>query len=46
MRKAGERLVIEPKQQRPSLLAILASLEPIEDEFPPIEELPYDDVDL
>ena len=46
MRKVGERLVIEPKQQRPSLVALLASLEPIDDEFPPIEELPYDDVDL
>ena len=45
MRKDGDRLVIELKP-RPSLLALLASLEPIEDEFPPIEELPYDDVNL
>jgi antitoxin VapB len=45
MRKDGERLIIEPVPRR-SLLALLASLEPIEDEFPVIEELPYDEFDL
>ena len=45
MRKDGDRLVIELKP-RPSLLALLASMEPIDEEFPPIEELPYDDVNL
>jgi antitoxin VapB len=45
MRKDGERLIIEPAPRR-SLLALLASLEPIEDEFPEIEELSHDDVNL
>lgn len=35
MRKQGDRLVIEPAARR-SLLAVLASLGPIEEEFPPI----------
>jgi antitoxin VapB len=45
IRKEGERLVIEPAPPR-SLLAVLATLGPIEDEFPPIEELPHTRVDL
>ncbi len=45
MRKEGERLVIEPAS-RGSLLALLASWEPIDEEFPVIEELPYDEVDI
>ena len=45
MRKEGERLVIEPAPEK-SLLAVLASLEPIEEDFPPIEELPHGSVDL
>ncbi len=48
MRKEGERLVIEPMPQKSlvALLAMLDSWEPIEEEFPPIEELPYDEVGL
>jgi antitoxin VapB len=45
MRKEGDRLVIEPAPPR-SLLALLATLEPIEEEFPAIEELPHTPVDL
>ena len=45
IRKEGARLVIEPVKKK-SLLELLDSLEPIEDEFPPIEELPLDDVEL
>ena len=45
MRKDGERLVIEPAPKK-SLLELLATLSPIDEEFPPIEELPYDEVDL
>ena len=45
LRKEGERLVIEPVPKK-SLLEILQTLEPIDEEFPEIEELPYDDVDL
>jgi len=37
MRKEGERLIIEPPPK--SLLALLATLEPIEEEFPYIEDL-------
>lgn len=45
MRKEGDRLVIEPAPPR-SLLNVLATLEPIDEEFPPIEELPIEPVDL
>jgi antitoxin VapB len=45
MRKDGDRLVIEPVPAK-SLLAVLATLEPIEEEFPVIEELPHTPVDL
>ena len=45
MHKEGNRLIIEPAPPR-SLLAWLASLEPLEEEFPPIVELPTDAVDL
>jgi antitoxin VapB len=45
MRKEGDRLVIEPTPAK-SLLAVLATLEPIEEEFPGIEELPHTPVDL
>jgi antitoxin VapB len=38
MRKEGDRLVIEPA--RKSLLAVLKTLEPIEEEFPPIPDTP------
>jgi antitoxin VapB len=44
IRKEGGRLVIESASR--SLLALLATLEPIEDEFPAIEELPHTRVDL
>jgi antitoxin VapB len=45
MRKEGERLVIEPCPPA-SLLAVLATLKPIEDDFPPIDDLPPDPVAL
>ena len=45
MRKEGERLIIEPAPPR-SLLALLARLDPIEDDFPTVSDLPIDDVDL
>ena len=38
MRKDGERLTIEPTPPK-SLLAVLATLSPLEDDFPPISEL-------
>ena len=39
MRKEGDLLIIEPARPR-SLLALLAALQPIEDEFPPIADPP------
>ena len=45
LRKEGGRLIIEPAPPR-SLLAVLASLEPLDEECPLIPELPTDSVDL
>ena len=45
MRKEGERLVIEPTGPK-SLLAVLATLAPLEEDFPPIQEPPVDPVEL
>ena len=45
MRKEGDRLIIEPVPPR-SLLALLATLEPIDEDFPPVSDPPIDDVDL
>ncbi|UFP95810.1 antitoxin [Gloeobacter morelensis] len=46
IRKEGDRLIIEPLRRR-SLLALLATLEPLEDEFPDIDDLPpLDDVNF
>ena len=39
MRKVGERLIIEPVQRK-SLLAVLASLEPLDEDFPTVVDLP------
>jgi hypothetical protein len=43
MRKDGERLTIEPAPPQ-SLLAVLATLSPLVDDFPPISELALDPV--
>ncbi len=45
MRKEGDRLIIEPARPR-SLVELLATLEPIEEAFAPMEELPTDPVEL
>ena len=45
MRKEGQVLIIEPTQKK-SLLEILKTLGPIEEEFPEIEDLPPEEVDL
>ena len=45
MRKEGDRLVIEPAAPT-SLLALLATWKPLDEEFPPIEDLPPEPVDL
>jgi antitoxin VapB len=41
MRKEGERLILEPaKKTAASLSALLATLEPIDEEIGPIDDLP------
>ena len=45
MRKEGGKLIIETAPPQ-SLLALLAELEPIEEDFAPIDDLPADPVDL
>ena len=45
IRKEGQRLIIEPAPPN-SLLAILATLATLDEEFPPIEDGPAEPVDL
>ena len=45
MRKEGDRLIIEPTPPK-SLLPLLATLEPLDDEFATIPELELDPVEL
>ena len=45
IRKEGSRLIIEPAPPK-SLLALLATLAPLREDFPPIRDLPPDPVDL
>ena len=45
MRKEGERLIIEPALTK-SLLAVLATLETLDEDFPPVPDLPPEPVDL
>lgn len=54
MRREGVRLIIEPVPVKPvkgsaaALLALLATMEPIDEEFPDVDEglLPLDDIEL
>ena len=45
LRKEGARLIIEPVAG-PSLLSVLAKLEPLDEEFPPIARSAAEPVDL
>jgi antitoxin VapB len=45
IRKQGDRLIIEPARLK-SLLAVLATLRPLDEGFPPIPELPVDSIAL
>jgi len=45
MRKDGDRLIIEPAPAK-SLLAVLATLEPLDEDFSPIADTPPDPVRL
>ena len=40
MRREGRRLIIEPVRKRRSLLAMLARMKRIEEQFPPISDAP------
>ena len=45
IRKEGQRLIIEPAPPK-SLLAILATLQTLDEEFPPLDNSPAEPVDL
>lgn len=47
VRKEGDRLIVEPVK-KPALLAVLSTLEPIDEDFPDVDEglLPAEDVEL
>lgn len=45
IRREGNRLIIEPVS-KPTLLELLASLEPLNESFPEIDDLPLDDIEL
>jgi antitoxin VapB len=45
MRKEGDRLIIEPAAPK-SLLELLASLKPLDEDFAPIQDSPPEPVDL
>ncbi|MCY4613211.1 MAG: AbrB/MazE/SpoVT family DNA-binding domain-containing protein [Nitrospira sp.] len=45
IRKEGDRLIIEPTRPK-SLLAVLSTLRPLDEKFPPIPELPVDPVEF
>jgi antitoxin VapB len=45
MRKDGERLIIEPAPPK-SLLAVLATLRPLDEDFPPIPDLAVDPIEI
>ena len=45
IRKDGQRLIIEPAPPK-SLLAILATLQTLDEEFPPVDDSPAEPVDL
>lgn len=46
MRKEGDTLIIEPAKKLSSLKDWLTTLEPIDEEWPEIEDLPADPVEL
>jgi antitoxin VapB len=45
IRKEGDELIIRPKPRK-SLLAVLATLKPLDEDFPEIADLPAEPVDL
>jgi antitoxin VapB len=45
LRKEGQRLVVEPVA-KPSLLSLLATLKPLDEDFPSVDRAPAEPVDL
>jgi len=45
IRKEGDRLIVEAVK-KPSLLALLATLQPLDEEFPEMEDPPVNDGDV
>ena len=45
MRKEGNRLIIEPAPPK-SLLAVLKTLAPLKEDFPPLRDAPPDPIEL
>ena len=46
IRKEGNRLIIEPVSQPNKLISILKTLDPINEEFPEIDDPPFQDEDI
>ena len=45
IRKEGDRLILEPTPPK-SLIAVLSTLSPLDEAFPPIPDLPAEPVEL
>ena len=46
IRKDGKRLILEPVRAKNRLVELLKTLEPIQEEFPEMEDPPVEDVDI
>ena len=46
IRKEGNKLILEPIDAKNSLLELLKNLEPIQEEFPEMEDVPVKDEDF
>ncbi|MGA0565645.1 antitoxin [Ancylobacter sp. VNQ12] len=44
--REGDRIIIEPVRQSTGLLALLATWEPLDEEFPAIEDMPVEPEDI
>jgi len=46
IRKEGKRLIVEPVEGTNRLIQMLKRMKPIDEEFPRIEDPPFDDEDI
>jgi antitoxin VapB len=44
--REGDRIIIEPVRQSTGLLALLATWEPLDEDFPAIEDMPVEPEDI